>query len=232
MASRSSYSPEKSDSSSSWPTPAVEGGHRLGQLLGQALVGGTAGRRLLDQLEQDPGVGEVGLEPVEALHVVGDPSQLGGDRPGPVGVVPQVGTAGLGLQLGAPRPAARRVRRYCSASPSRAARSSRSAAKSRGSPAPAASGGAMAELELLAAPAPARVVAPDLLLGRLDHRHQGVVVDRRAPRPVAPPVAAPLGGRGRRGPRRPGPAAAGAGAGAVASPRSVPATPTPWSARS
>ena len=39
-------------------------------------------------------------EPVEAGQVVGDPGELGGDRPGTLGVVPQVGPGGLGLELG------------------------------------------------------------------------------------------------------------------------------------
>src|ERR1039458_5097136 len=58
------------------------------------------------------------------------------------------------------------IRRYRSASPSRVRRSARTSA---GASSLDRSGPAMAELELLARTAPARLVAADLLLWRLDH---------------------------------------------------------------
>ena len=75
--------------------PAVEVvDHRLD--LGPDRVVGL----LLDELEEGLGVGQLLAQAVELLEVLVHPAQLGGHRPGVVGVVPQARLGGLLLQLG------------------------------------------------------------------------------------------------------------------------------------
>ena len=105
-ASCSSCSPVKSERSSSASSSAAEAGdHRLE--LGRHRV-----VALLDgQLVQGLGVGQAGCEPVQQVDVVLDLAVLAGHLLADLGVVPEVGPAQLGLELGQPVPRAHRGRR-------------------------------------------------------------------------------------------------------------------------
>ena len=99
-ASSSSYSPEKSDCSSSALSRVCQRVDRLDQLGLERGVTVALRRRLLGQLEQRPGVVEGSAQTVELLEIGRHPAELLGDGAGVVGVVPQVGARHLGLELG------------------------------------------------------------------------------------------------------------------------------------
>ncbi len=207
---------------------AVEVVEHLFDLGAQRLVG-----LLLDELVEGLGVGQLLGQLGQLVEVVGDPAQLGGDLPGVVGVVPQAGFGGGLLQLGPPAlpagpcPGSARPRPpgRPTTPAARGCRRARARPEPRRPPsAGVISVGAVAELELLAAPAPARLVAADLLALGLHDGDLGLAVvgqlvgdptlgavPARASRPWPPPP-----------PARPGVAAA----------KAAVMAPSPWTGSS
>jgi hypothetical protein len=79
--------------------PGLEIVEGLLELLGQPLLGRSAGLGLVYQLVEHAGLVEAGGQLLEPGQVVGHPPELGGDPATPVPVVPEVRAGGLGLQL-------------------------------------------------------------------------------------------------------------------------------------
>ena len=82
--------------------PVELAGERGDAALDLGLLGVVAlfARQLVQRLE----VGEAAFEIVDELDVVADARHLGRHAPGGVGIVPEVGARGVGLEVGEPRP--------------------------------------------------------------------------------------------------------------------------------